>query len=165
MNSIYDSHIATVDKIKGVVLRWKMSSAHKGSAFCGMMKDLFKWLLKAICGRTIASSDFSRGLWVAYKQEDLKLLQTERISVFGYNASKNIIITFCVLLIGGYSIFYNTGWQLLWLKNIMNNTLLSFAFVVLNISILDHVLPKIFFYLVNLMIRLHLRLLLMRFKF
>lgn len=165
LNFIYESHIATVDKLKGIILRLKMGSANKGATFCGLMKEFFKWCLKAICGRTIASSNSSRGLWVEYKQEDLKLLQTERINVFGYNASKNIIITLCVLLIGSYLIFYNTAWSLIWLKNIMENTLLSFAFVVLSISILDHILPKIFFYLVNLMIRLELRLAMMRFKF
>lgn len=157
LNAIYDSHIATVDKFRGIILRLKMGSANKGSVFCGFMKEFFKWLLKAICGRTISPSDSSRGSWVGYKQEDLKLLQTERINVFGYNASKNIIITLCVLLIGGYLIFYYTGWTIIWLRNIIGNTLLSFAFVVLSISILDHMLPKIFFYLVNLMIKLELR--------
>jgi hypothetical protein len=164
LDSIYNDHIATVDKFKGIILRLKMGSANKGSVLCGFMKDIFIWFLKVTCGRTLAPSDTSRGFWVGYRQEDLKLLKTERINVFGYEASKNIIVTLCVLLLGGYLIFYNTGWSLIWLKTIIKSTLLSFAFVVLAIAILDYILPKIFFYLVNLMIRLNVRLALMRFK-
>ena len=165
INDLYELHLATVDKFKGLVLRWKMASVYKTAILCRPLSDLFKWLLKIICGRTFEPNDDMRGIWAEYRQEDLKLLKTERIDVFGYKASKNVIVTFCVLLLSLYVSFYSFGYSPRFLKGVVKNNLLSFAFAVLAISILDHIVPRILFYFVNLMIRLESRLRTMRFKF
>jgi len=165
INDLYALHLATVDKFKGLVLRWKMTSVHRGASLCRPISYLLKWILKTICGRTFEPNDPFRGILQEYRQEDLKLLKTERIDVFGYKASKNVIVTFCILLLAGYLTFNYFSYSPEWLKGIMKNTLLSFAFAVLTISILDHPLPRILFYLVNLMIRLEFRLTMKQFKF
>jgi len=158
LNKLYELHLATVDKFKGVVLRWKLSSAHKAAAFCSPISDVFKWLLMIICGRSLEPDDPVRGFWTEYRPEDMKLLKTERIDVFGYKASKNVIVTFCVLILGSYLIAYSMGYSPQLLKGILKNNLLSFAVAVLTISVLDHILPKILFFLVNLMLKLEFRL-------
>lgn len=165
INDLYALHLATVDKFKGLVLRWKMISVYRGASLCRPISYLLKWILKTICGRTFEPNDPFRGILQEYRQEDLKLLKTERIDVFGYKASKNVIVTFCILLLTGYLTFNYFGYSPEWLKGIMKNTLLSFAFAVISISILDYLLPGVLFYLVNLMIRVEFRLTMKQFKF
>ena len=107
LNELYEKHLATADKFKGRVFRLKMNSVYKTASFCKPLINLFKWLLRIVCGRTIESDNLSRGFWSEYRPEDLKLLKTERIDVFGYRASKNVIVTFCIILLVGiyYSLF------------------------------------------------------------
>ena len=49
-----------VDHFKGRVFRWKVNSVYKSASLCKPLIDLFKWLLKIICGRTIEAGDISR---------------------------------------------------------------------------------------------------------
>jgi len=165
LNELYEKHLATADHFKGRVFRWKMNSVYKTASLCKPLTDIFKWLLKIICGRTIEAGDISRGFWSEYRPEDLKLLKTERIDVFGYRASKNVIVTFCIILLVSYIAAYLFGYTPKWLVTIGKNNLLSFALAVLSITVLDTILPKFLFLLVNLTIRLQYRLITMNFKF
>ncbi len=163
---IYNTHIATVDKFNGQLLRWKIESKNKAVSLCRLAENFFKWLLKTLCGRIFEPEERSRGILGAeYREEDLKLLKTERIDVFGYRASKNVIVTFCAILIICYLFTSFIEFSPKWLITIGTNNLLSFALAVLTITVLDHVLPKILFKLVNLFIRIQFKILFKQFKF
>jgi len=136
------------------------------ASICRLVEILFKWLLRVLFGRTLESDASTRHFFGSkYRQEDLKLLKTERIDVFGYRASKNVIITFCLILLISYflSSFYNFAPG--WLKTIGKNNLLSFALAVISIAVLDNILPKILFKLVNISIVFKSRLINKKFKF
>lgn len=149
IDDLYENHLTTVDQFKGLVFRWKLASRNKTGALCETVRGIFKWLLRTICGRTLEQDVMKRGLWGSYRPEDMKLLKTESIDVFGYKASKNVIVTFCSLLLLGYSVIHWTPLSSSWLTGIANNSLLSFAFSILLISFLDHALPTIFLWLIN----------------
>ena len=159
IDGLYDSHIATVDSIKGRLFQWKLTSRHKGVSFCEMVEEFLKWLIKIICGRTLKSDDTTRGIFDIFRLEDMKLLKTESIDVFGYKASKNVIVVFCILILFGYSFLHWTRLRSSWLTSVANNSLLSLAFGILVISILDHILPICFLWVVNRLIKLRWRLL------
>lgn len=154
INGLYDSHLATVYKLKGLVFRWKLTSRNKASALCEAIRESLKWLLKAICGRSLEPDEIMRGIYDDYRPEDVKLLKTERIDVFGYKASKNVIVTFSILLLLGYTFLHFSSNTSPWLRGIADNSLLAFAFSVLCITCLDHALPKALLWLINVTNRL-----------
>lgn len=166
LNDIYETHVATVDKMKGKILKLKLKYKSGTISIFNLSERLAKLLLSILCGRTIEPKDRSRGiLGSEYHKEDLKLLKTERIDVFGYRASKNVIVTFCLLLMFLFFIFYTFGYSPQWLMIIGNNSLLTFAFAVICISLLDIVLPKILFAILNFSIRNRFIMVFKRFKF
>ncbi|MCK4820002.1 hypothetical protein KA005_29830 [bacterium] len=149
IDDLFGNHLATVDQFKGLIFRWKLASRNKAGALYGTAIGIIKWLLRTICGRTLEQTSIKNGLWRGYSLEDMKLLKTESIDVFGYKASKNVIVTFCSLLLLGYSFIHWTPISFSWLTGVANNSLLAFAFSILLLSFLDHVLPKIFFLSIN----------------
>ncbi len=165
INRLYGDHLATVDRWKGLFFRWKLKSRNKAAALCEAMGELFKWLLRAVCGRSLKPDEVMRGLWGDYRPEDAKLLQTERIDVFGYKAAKNVIVTFCILLLLGYSWVHWTAKPCLWLKGIANNSLLAFAFSILSIATLDHAVPRVLLWLINGLNKLRFKVLTLNVKF
>ena len=46
IDGLYDSHIATVDKFKGMVFRWKLASRNRAGSTCEAIRERFKWLLE-----------------------------------------------------------------------------------------------------------------------
>jgi hypothetical protein len=157
LNRLYYLHIATVDKLKGRIFRLRIKSANFKTGLIKFLENIFKSLESLLCGRTFAPKDPWRGGFEPYEPSDLKLLSTERINVFGYRASKNIVITFCILLLGGY-IFLRLFFTIpTWAKSIGSNGLLSISFAICLISALDHFLPKWIFSIVNKLIKTRLR--------
>jgi hypothetical protein len=92
-------------------------------------------------------------------------LKTESFDVFGYKASKNVIVTFSLLILAGYTLFHFTGMSFPYLTGITNNSLLALAFGIVIISFLDHILPKIFLWLINWLNKLRWKLLFKNVKF
>lgn len=165
LNGLFEDHLATVDRLSGLVFRWRLSSRNKAASLCEAARDVVKWLLRCICGRTLEPETIMRGFWDDYRPEDMKLLKTESIDVFGYKASKNVIVTFCILLLAGFSIIHWTPLSSTWLSIVVNNSLLAFAFSILLISILDNVLPHIFLWTINGLGNLKRRIMLKSVKF
>ena len=165
IDGLYEDHLATVDTFKGLVFRWKLASRSKTGAVCETVRGILKWFLRTVCGRTLESDEMMRGIWGSYRPEDMRLLKTERIDVFGYKASKNVIVTFCTLLLLGYSFFHWTSLSSSWISGVANNSLLAFAFSIVLISILDNILPKVFLWLINGLNRLRWKMLSVSVKF
>lgn len=165
IRGLYDQHLATVDKFRGMVFRWTLASLGKASRFTEPLEKLLAWLLKALCGRSLEPEDIMRGIFHPYWPEDMKLLKTESIDVFGYRASKNVIATFCGLLLLLFTICRVAGHTPAWIKVIADNTFLGFAACILAIAVLDHLLPKVIFRLINVIIGWRLNLMIVRIPF
>ena len=149
IDDLYERHLATVDKFKGLVFRWKLASQNRFAAFCEALREVLKWLLKKICGRALEPDEAMRGIWGDYRPEDMKLLNTESFVIFGYKTSINVMVTFCILILVGSLIVYWTSLSLPWFNGIAKNSLLVVVFSILIISFLDRMLPKLFFLAIN----------------
>jgi hypothetical protein len=165
INDLFNQHISTIGSLRGRIFRLKVKSITFTGRLVVFLENITKSLMKLSCGYTLQPDNPWRGALEPYHYEDLKLLSTERLDVFGYKASKNIILTFSFIIVIGYILLRLALRVPLWLKTIGTNTLLSFAFAVLLISILDYSLPKLFFYLVNKLIKWRINLLDVGIKF
>jgi len=165
INDIFEQHLATVDKIKGKIFRLKIRSFSAAEHIIVHLEKFCISLMRLLCGQTYQPDDPWRGVLEPYQPKDLKLLSTERIDVFGYRASKNIILVFCIILLFGYlfmKLLFNIP---SWIKTIAANSLLSFAFAITLISTLDYLLPKILFFLVNKLLMARIQLINVNVKF
>ena len=151
IETLYSRHLATVDKFRGLIFRFKLRSITKTSDICVPLASCFERALRVFCGRTLEPKTISKRLSGGYGPEDMKLLQTESIDFFGYKASKNVIGTYCAILLFMFAIFKIHGATPQWIKVLADNNLLSLATSILALAALDHVVPAILLRLVNLM--------------
>jgi len=165
LNEMYDSNVATVDRMKGLILQWKLRSQNRTAAMCDSIRKLLEWLLNSMCGRKLEPRDITHGIWGEYQPEDVKFLKTEKMDIFGYSASKRVIVSFCILVLLGYSILHWCQYTSPWLQGIFSINLLIIAFSIVAIALLDHALPKLLLRTINLMIRLRFKIMTATFKF
>ncbi len=149
VNNLYEQHLATVDKFKGFIFRLRLASLAKASSLCVPLTSFFEWLLKVLCGRIIEPQDIYKRFEGEYTTSDMKLLQTDSFEAFGYKASKNVIGTYCVILLVLYFFFKMMGSTPHWLKVIAENSTLSIATSIIALAFLDHILPKFMLLLIN----------------
>ena len=116
---------------------------------CVLLIDLLISALKKIFGRTLEEEDFLSYLR-EFKSSDLKRLSTDTLDIFGYKASKNLIILFCGIVIclaliehlpdndkGGY------------LNYISKSQFLLIIHAIFSLWVLDVCIPKLIFHLIN----------------
>ena len=164
IDGLFKLHLATVDKLKGAIFRWRLNNINRKARCYGLVLGIFKWLLKLSCGQTLESDNMGKGILDKYRREDMKLLKTESIEIFGYKASRNTICTFCSLLLIAFVFFRIVGAPR-GIKTIAGNNFLGIAACILSISLLDWALPRIFLVAINLVIKARLRSMAARIKF
>jgi hypothetical protein len=164
LDKLFKEHCDTVHLFKGLALRWKMGSRDNVVKLCDLLVQIIKWILKIFFGRTFEPKDAFSGSLKIYLKEDMKLLKTESIDVYGYKASKNVIITFASLILLGYIIAYKFSIKSELVHNMMTNNLLLICFTLVALGLLDHVIPFIFLKIINGLIRLKVKLAFMKLK-
>jgi hypothetical protein len=159
LDAEYRKHLETVHPFKGFSYRFKLKSRNKSIMLCEFIIIILKYFLKLTCGREfiITSENVLRTIW-GYQPKDMQLLKTERIEVFGYKASANIIITFSFIVLFIFFIFQVFGIAAPhWGKILITNNFLALTAGILTIHILENYLPSVFFTLINLIIKIRLR--------
>ncbi|MBT4482707.1 MAG: hypothetical protein HOC71_03405 [Candidatus Latescibacteria bacterium] len=90
-----------------------------------------------------------------YRKNELKTLDAKSLDIFGYSASKNVVMTYAVLSFAVYSLIYllklppNT-----FVLGIFGNGLLLVCFVLITLPLLEYVGPLILLKILNIFIRI-----------
>lgn len=164
LDNLFNTHCNTIHLFKGLALRWKMGYRDRVVKLCDFLVQIGKWMLKALFGRTFEPKDAFSGSLKIYLKEDMKLLKTESIDVYGYKASKNVIITFASLVLVSYIVAYKLSIRSELIHNMMSNNLVMICFALFFLWLLDHVLPFVFLKMINGLIRLKVWLAFMKLK-
>jgi len=151
--------------VKGLGLRSKLCFQSLGQSACSKIIQICKWLLRIAFGRNLSSKEFMVGYLKEYKREDMKFNDSDKIKVFGYEASKNVIITFSITVLSAYSIAYVLKDKSQYLSNITKNPLLVMCGALLVLWVVDYILPNLLFWAINLFIKIRNKLAFMKFKF
>lgn len=151
LNIIFNLHCNTVRSFKALKFRFKVNLKNIGLPLSDKFIQFLKWLLKIFFGRELEPKNPFSGFLDKYEKEDLKLAQPEyyEIEFLGYKGSKRVVLTFCFLIIFGYTIFYFFKINSLFLKGIIINNFLFICFAIISLSFLDHIAPRILFWLIN----------------
>jgi len=164
LDNLFNEHCNTIHLFKGLALRWKMGSRDRVVKSCDFSVQIGKWILKTFFGRTLEPKDAFSGSLKIYLKEDMKLLKTESIDVYGYKASKNVIITFVSLILIGYIAAYKIPIKSELLHNMMSNNLVMICFALFSLWLLDHVIPYMSLKIINGLIRLKVKVAFIKFK-
>lgn len=164
LDKLFQEHCDTVHLFKGLTLRWKIGSQNIIVKICDFLVQIGKWLLKILFGRTFEPKDPFSGSLKIYLKEDMKLLKTEAVDVFGYKASKNVIITFAWLVLIGYFILYRFPIKSQFIHDLTSNNLLTLCFSLAILSLLDHFCPALMLYVINWLLKIKIKILFLRFK-
>lgn len=164
LERVFETHCNTVHLLKGLALRVKLAWQARTIGGLSILIQILVFLLKHLFGRTLDSKDTFAGLYQPYKREALKKLDEDTIEIFGYRASKKIIILFCLLVVFWGIYRYSTdesGGYLNWLAG---QEFLSLAHGVLAIWVIDVLIPWGVFILINSLLRAKAWLIFRRFK-
>ena len=163
LDNVFDKHCATVHWLKGLKLRFHVRFNRIRTKINEILIKFLKYLLINAFGRTLEPKDPISSVLGGYSKEDLKMTKTNIIEFRGYKASKNIIVTFCLI----YLILYFIGIKIKLIKDIFfnPNPLLVVPIVILILVFLDNVVPKFILWLINKRIKMRLKLYFKKFKF
>ncbi len=145
LDKVFNKHCDTVHPLKGIRIRHKIQYEKVLLKINERIIDFLTYFLEKAFGRKLFSNNFSTIL-NGYLQEDLKKSDVDSINIYGYKASKNVILTFCILCVLLYIISMKFGF----LKNIIfNNEVLFIQWMILIFAFVDLIAPWIIFLLIN----------------
>lgn len=159
---IFNYHIKVSRKIVGIPLRAKNMMKSFFIRFFSLWETIFKFFLRFFFGRVIKSEDPIRAdvFGEGYKKQDITLLDMDSFSIFGYKASKRVIMTFFFLSFLGYSICMTLKWNPPFIANIVKNPFLTLVSAVVVLGIMDSVIPHLLLAILNITIKLKSKILL-----
>jgi hypothetical protein len=164
LDRVYSEHCDTVHWLKGLRLRSKMFTQSKGSGAMTLLITFFTFILKKLFGRTLEDDDMLSVLYKGYKHDAFKKLNEDTLNLFGYKASKSVIVFFSLIIIIGTFMRYNSGGSEDYLEFVGSSNFLSVVHGVFLLWLLDIVVPNGIFWIINLLIKIRLKIIFMKFR-
>jgi len=159
LDRVFKEHFNTVHLWKGLRIRSGIKAKSVIIATVSLFINLFPWILKKLFGRTIEEENISlSSVFEGYKRADLKKLSTDSLNIFGYKASRSVIITFCLIVFVCYLFQFYFHLDLRYFKSIFSNNFLSITHAILVLWLLDVAIPNTLFRIMNALIRLRKKL-------
>lgn len=165
LNKVFLDHCNTIHPIKGIRLRAKLKTQSGLVKILSFLIEKILWALNKVFGRTIDEEKSYSAFVHGYKREHFKKLSTESIDIFGYKASKSVIVLFCILVAVIYAIKYKYGLKSGYLENIASSKFLAPLHLIILLWIMDVLVPNGVFIFLNWLIKLRTALRLRKFKY
>ena len=152
LDKVFNAHCSTSHKSKGKGIRRKLWFRDWTVGLLASLIALLKWLLITFFGWTFDDSENYFAYLEGYEKKSFKKLSTETLDVFGYKASRRVIILFCALTVALYAATYFGGYESLYIESIFDNSFLALIHSLLVLFVLDVIFPEILFRTVNFVI-------------
>ena len=152
LNNLFDSHCRSVHPIKGLGIRGQLKiQKFVFSSFENLIK-LNVYILQNIFGRRLDEYRERNVYFDGYSNIDLKRIELDSIEVGGYRASKNVIVIFS-LIIAVVSFWLLPLKEDTYLGALIHSEFLMVIHSLLLLIILDEIIPRILFWIINLIIK------------
>jgi hypothetical protein len=164
LDRIFQDHCKTVHLLWGLRLRIKLFAQDNFAGLLSVLTKFLVWILKNLFGRSIEDDDGMAGLFRPYKTEAMKKYDADSLDVFGYKASKQVVVLFCALIIIiSFYRYYNSIADDYW-SSVDGSEFLSVVHGLFFIWLLDVVIPWLLFWIINGTIWLRTAVLFMKLK-
>lgn len=159
IEKLYRQHSYTSHALKGFSIRFKIAARDLEVRILAWIIRFLKFLLHACFGRKLGSDKVEeKHMLVEYKKEDLEYSTESVLNFYGYRATKNVIITFCILAILLYSAYFIVGKENEYLKGVAGRPFLVLCFSLVLLWMFDHLLPLLILWFMNITIRHRIKL-------
>lgn len=159
LDKIFEEHCNTVHALKGFKFRSQIRFKSIIIMIISWVISACPYILKNLFGRTIEEENVRlASVFEGYKDSDLKKLSTDSLNIFGYKASRSVIITFCFLVFIGYTIQYLFHPWPKYIVKIFSSNFFAITHTILFLWVLDVISPKILFRFLNFLIRVRKKL-------
>jgi len=143
LQSVFDQHCDTTRKPRQRL--WK-SVAGFGSV-CNGLIAMLEYVLRISFRKRF---DKVRNPFYRYSKDDIFLLEAESLKIFGYETTKNVIVTFAAFVLVGYTISYFTCLrETAFLVSIWKNPFLVLCSTLVVLPLLEHQVPNLIRIAVN----------------
>lgn len=164
LERVYQMHCETAHIKKGRGIRRKLHFQTTATALLAFVISTFTKALSVIFGRTLDDSDNYFAYLQGYDRKSLKKLSTESLDVFGYKASRRVIILFCFFVAISYAVKYRYGIPTPYLNSIFTDNFLALTHALIILWFLDVVAPLVLFYFINILIKIRRNVTFQKFK-
>lgn len=148
LDEAFFMHCNTIHRIKGLGYRWRKRSRRFNIGLFERFEKTFTSLLKLLGYTLQPKIGFS--LMEPYKKENLKESKKRDFPLFGYKTSKNVVIIFSFLIVLAFlTILILLPDKQRLLDKWLSNALLVACFAIIILWILDYLIPRILFALLN----------------
>lgn len=154
LERVYKSHCDTAHEKRGRTIRRKQTIQARLTDFLGSVVSWEKKVLNLFFGRTLDEGSSYFGYLEGYERKNLKKLSTESLDIFGYKASRSVIMLFCFLVVISYAIKYYFEASTPYIDSIFSKNFLAVTHSLIILWVLDVVIPLLLFHIINLTIRL-----------
>ncbi len=154
LDTIFQQHCDTVHFFKGFKLRWKLSSKYAIIKILDALILVLSKVLIVCFGRNLTANDVFVGSLTKYDKNDMQRAKPEDIDFQGYKSSKNVIITFCFLVVTAFLICHFVNMKIELFEKIAANSFLTICSAVCAIFFLDGIVPRIILFVINCLIGL-----------
>ncbi len=101
LQSVFDEHCNTTRKSRRRLWR----SVAQVGFLCEHLISSLKYILRVSFRKRF---DTVRNPFTPYRKDDVALLKAESLKIFGYETTKNVVVTYAAIVLAGYTISYWT---------------------------------------------------------
>jgi hypothetical protein len=152
LERVFQDHCKTVHLLWGLQLRIKLLAQDNFAGFLGVLKSVLIFILKHIFGRTIEDDDAMAGLFKMYRPEAMKKYTEDSLDIWGYKASKQVIVVFCTFAIISSYIRYKFEIKDDYWSSVGASEFLSLIHGLFSVWFLDVIVPWLLFWIINFII-------------
>lgn len=153
LDRVFNTHCDTAHEKKGRGIRRNLHIQTLLNDSLAYVVSCLIWILSNLFGRTLDDSQNYFAYLQGYEKKSLKKLSTESLDIFGYKASRSVIILFCFLVVISYAFRYFNEISTPYLDSVFSNNFLALTHSLIILWLLDVVFPLLFFNLINLVIK------------
>ncbi len=164
LEHLFALHCKTTRLFRGLRLRMLLRGSDLATSGLTLLIKALLRVLRGCLGRELQVDSPVDAYFRGYRSSQMRVRQNRKISLYGYEASWNVVMTFACLALGSYTLAYLAGVQSAWLDGIIRNPVLTLLTVVSLLGLLDFGGPRVVIGLATWMTRLRSRLYLTRFR-
>jgi hypothetical protein len=153
LNAVFKLHCDSVHPILGLGLRSRKTASETVFRIIEFVVAGLTWTLRNVFGRTLDDSFSRLGYFDGFLKENFKKIAVDSIEIFGYRASRRVILLFCAFVVFG-AFFALPPSRGSYVESLLNSEFLLLVHGLLLIYFLDELLPGVIFFLLNKVVQL-----------
>jgi hypothetical protein len=128
---------------------WKISIYEQLAFICGKVIKVLEFILRKLFSRDLKAVNPIESSLEGYSKNEFREKKTKTVNLWGYKASQNVIILYCILILVAYVLVKSFKINAIFLKGLVSTNITSIPLAILALVFLEEILPHFIFWLLN----------------